>query len=288
MISQPTIQAFDARSVRGLSTVSRRTVERWLKSCAARSTEVLTSLGIKATLAYESLSTREAPDAMAMLADPDAAAIFQVGGTRFPAVMSMRPGCLLALLHGMLGVDAEEWPADRNLTSVETSLSELLFDGLRREWSEAWPKRDPISISYSRTIARSPRARLFDPASGLIVVQFRVTCGCGEVPLHWVMPIDDVEHLTGPAAPATASRGTAGARLADVVPMVPLPLSVELGRVQLTVSEAESLRRGDVLMLDQTVRAPLTARVAGEAKYQGRAGRIGSRLCFAIDALVED
>jgi flagellar motor switch protein FliM len=76
--------------------------------------------------------------------------------------------------------------------------------------------------------------------------------------------------------------------MADMAPLVPMPLAVELGRVQLSVLEAESLKCGDVIVLDQTTRAPLTARVAGQAKYQGRPGRMGSRVCFAIDALVED
>jgi flagellar motor switch protein FliM len=99
--------------------------------------------------------------------------------------------------------------------------------------------------------------------------------------------MEHLERLTSPG-PAPAVKPLTGGRVADIAPLVPMALSVELGRVQLSVIEAETLKCGDVVVLDQTIRGLLTARVAGQPKYQGRPGRIGSRLCFAIDSLVEE
>jgi flagellar motor switch protein FliM len=287
MIAAREIQPYDARCVRGLSSASRRLFDWWMKGCAVRGNEVLAGLGIQATLTYDGAVAKSALDVLAEIPDPDLAALLGIGPKSQTTVLSFKPGALLAVLHGMMGAASAECPADRHLTSVEQSLAEVLYGNLCREWSEAWPQRDPLALTYQRSISRTTRARVFDPAVILLATKFQLETTCGPQVVMWMMPLEEIEQLCAPAEPAVAAKAS-GARISDVATLVPMPLSVELGRVQLSVLEADSLKCGDVLVLDQGTRSPLTARVAGQPKYQGRPGRTGSRICFAIDAILED
>jgi flagellar motor switch protein FliM len=286
MIAAREIQPFNARSVRGLSSASRRLFECWMKACVVRGNEVLAGLGVQATLAFESAVAKSTLDAIAGISDPDVAALVGVGPTSFSTVLSFKPGALLTVLHATMGVASTECPADRSLTPVEQSLAEMLYDQICREWSEAWPQREPLALTYKRSVTRTSRARIFDPAAILLATVFRLETTCGPQVVTWLIPLEEIELLCSPVEPTVAPKAS-GARISDVATLVPMPLSVELGRVQLSVLEAESLRCGDVLILDQTTRSPLTARVAGQPKYQGRPGRSGSKICFAIDGILE-
>lgn len=287
MIAAREIQAYDARTVRGLTSASRRLFDWWMKGCEVRGNEVLAGLGVSATLTYAGVAAKTAIDTLAGIADPDVGAVFSLGPASLVTVLSFRPGALLGVLHATMGVEAAERPADRSLTSVEQSLADVLYVGLCREWSEAWPQREPLALNYQRPMARTTRARVFDPTSILLTPTFRLEANGASDLISWMMPLEGIEQICSPAAPPAPPR-TANARISDVANLVPMPLSVELGRVQLSVIEADSLKCGDVLLLDQTTRMPLTACVAGRPKYQGRPGRSGSKVCFAIDAIVED
>ena len=287
MIASPSIQTFDARSVRSLTPASRRAVERWLRAGCARVTEVFAELGVKGTLTLDGMTSKATGDALATLHDPDFAAVFTVGKAAFTSVLSMRSRLLLSIAFGMLGVEATEWPEDRPISSVEQALAELWLRRSGAEISDAWPQRQPMAFNYQRSLMRTCRARVFDPGLVLLMSALKLEMPCGSDTIYWVAAVDDVELMAAPDAPPPTAKPVSTAKIADLAPMVPMPLSVELGQVQLSVREAESLKCGDVLVLDQPIHAALTARIAGQSKFHGHPGRMGSRLCFAIDALVE-
>jgi flagellar motor switch protein FliM len=288
MTAPAAVQPFDPRHARGISADARRVADRWLKDAAVRMNESLAEFGIEAKVSFQTVFTQDARTALANLADPDAAALLNIGKARIPAVMSFRTGLLLSLVQGLLGVNNTEWPADRALSPVEMSLAKMLFERFTVGLSDAWPTREVMPTSFVRPVLRTARARLFDPTTLLAVSQFQISCKAGDDSMLIVTTHEQLEQLCSEALPAAPPKATPSAKMADLAPLVPMPLSVELGRVQLSVSEAESLKLGDVLVLDQTTRDLLTAHVAGRPKFQGRPGRVGGRVCFAIDAVMED
>jgi flagellar motor switch protein FliM len=288
MSAQAAVQPFDPRHARGISADARRVADRWLKDAAIRINETFAEFRIDAKATFNTIFTQDARTALANLSDPDAAALLNIGKARIPAVLSFRTGLLLSLVHGLLGVNPTEWPADRTLTPVETSLAKMLFERFAGALSDAWPTREVMPASFARPVVRTARARLFDPTILLAITKFQLSAKAGEDSFFIVTTHEQLEQLCSEALPAAPPKAAPSAKMADLAPLVPLALSVELGRVQLSVSEAESLKLGDVLVLDQTTKDLLTAHVAGRPKFQGRPGRVGGRVCFAIDAVMED
>jgi len=288
MTAPAAVQPFDPRHARGLSAEARRVADRWLKDAAVRMNETFAEFGIEAKVSLQTIFTQDARTALSNLADPDAAALLNIGKAKVPAVLSFRTGLLLSLVHGLLGVNNPEWPSDRPLSPVELALARMIFERLALGLSDAWPTREVMATSFVRPVLRTTRARLFDPAALLAISQFQIVCKAGEDSVFIVTTHEQLEQLCSEALPVPPPKAAASVRMADLAPLVPLPLSVELGRVQLSVSEAESLKLGDVLVLDQTTNDLLTASVAGRPKFQGRPGRVGGRVCFAIDAVMED
>lgn len=282
------VQAFDPRHARGISSDARGVADRWLKDTSVRINEAFAEYGIDARATFQTIFTQDARTALGNLPDPDAGALLTIGKTKIPAVVSFRTGCLLSLVQGLLGMKNTEWPADRSLTSVETALARFLYERIAAALSDAWPSREIMTTAFVRPVVRTARARLFDPTILIAIARFQLTTPAGDDSLLIVTTHEQIEQLCSEALPAPAPRSAPSARMADLAPLVPMPLSVELGRVQLSVAEAESLKCGDVLVLDQTTRDLLTGRVAGQPKFQGRPGRVGSRVCFAIHSVMED
>jgi flagellar motor switch protein FliM len=67
-----------------------------------------------------------------------------------------------------------------------------------------------------------------------------------------------------------------------------LPLTVNLGNVDLSIGDILSLEEGDVIVLDQLHSQPLSTNLRGHAKISGRAGRVGRHYGLVIEEVAPD
>ena len=67
-----------------------------------------------------------------------------------------------------------------------------------------------------------------------------------------------------------------------LVKEMPTTMLVTLGKVDLTLTDFARLAEGDLLVLDQRVGEPLTARVAGEEKFLVWPGAVGRRQAVKV------
>ncbi len=195
----------------------------------------------------------------------------------------------LGMVACALGERAAELPDDRDLTPVEESLCEyvvqnLLIVGLQ----ETWPSMDSLQIRFGQK-ELSPRwTRMFPPYADLVTCTFSLSGPFGDQDWHWIVPQKELlEQLgqigEGPGAAGKEQRP----RLESIVHELPVDVSVELGTVQLPISQLAQLVPGDVIILSQRVSEPLQAKVAGIDKFRVWPGRIGIRQAVQIQSLTE-
>ncbi len=196
----------------------------------------------------------------------------------------------LALVSGLLGETPAALPEDRELSAVELSLFEYLIQDLPAlVLQETWGGATSLRLTVSER-EPSPRwTRLFVKAEQVLQCALTMRGSFGEQDWYWLAPYQVMRELvTNAGEDESALIPQDGRRkLETLVRDLPVELAVELGTVELTLSQLAALAPGDLLILNQRVCEPLTVRVDHRAKFRGWPGRVGTRQSLQIESLGE-
>src|SRR5579883_292644 len=226
-------------------------------------------------------------EALAQLAD--AMIGYRVAFTGEPANMLFvwpRP-LALALVAGLMGESPTALPEDRELSSVELSLCEYLMQGLLAAvLQETWTGSTPLGLTVGDR-EPSPRwTRLFVKAEQILQCTFTMRGSFGEQDWYWLAPyhtLHEVINRAGEDEPSLIQQ-EAPRKLEALVRELPIEVTVELGMVELSLSQLAGLAPGDLLILNQRVSEPLSVRVDNRMKFRGWPGRVGSRQSLQIES----
>ena len=197
---------------------------------------------------------------------------------------------VLALVEGMLGETPAALPEDRELSTVELSLCEYLMQSLPAVvLQETWTGSTSLGLTVGER-EPSPRwTRLFVKAEQVLQCSFTLRGAFGEQDWYWLAPYKSLHELINRAGNDVPDQiqQDAPRKLEAVVRELPIELTVDLGMVELTLSQLSALAPGDLLILNQRVAEPLSVRVDNRTKFRGWPGRVGSRQSLQIASLSE-
>lgn len=284
------IERIDFSEPRGPSTPASQGLKVWLRDACALIREYWgVHLSEPPTLQLVRTSSALVRDALKNVDDPGFGTALCLGAPAMDAMISMPLQLAVALVGDLLGTESEEQPEARGLTDLEVSMLQLLFQELARGLSEAWPGDSPVPCHACDVIGRPRRSRLFPTHTVLLVVHVQVQSPSGTGITHWLIPQEPMEALISAEwLPEEPPQPTPDPRLQELVRGVPVELTVELGRAQLTMTQLADLERGDVVLLDQRIGQPLTALVDGSHKWTGWPGRSGTRQLYCVESVIGD
>lgn len=197
---------------------------------------------------------------------------------QLPTVMAWPRRLALALVATLLGDVVTEWPVDRDLTAVDESLFVFfLRDLLLPPFLEAWNGKAALHPGIGERVPHPRWAKVFPPAEGLLVAPFRLKGPFGEAEWSWLVPKKALLTSLGDQGGALQEQAIGQKRLQAQVRELPVKVSVQLGTVELPLSQLARLRAGDVILLDQRIDRPLKVHVEGREKFQGWPARSGER-----------
>jgi flagellar motor switch protein FliM len=239
-------------------------------------------------LTVRALRTERPQEALAQL--PESVVAYRAMlGAMATLVVLPRP-LVLALVAGILGDTVEKLPEDRELTSVEDSLCEFLFQQLFVAMlGESWPGAQPLTFGLGPRELLPRWTRMFALEEKVLVTTFKLHGSFGEAEWRLISPQKALleqfalDGLTGPFAP----RATPRPQLEALVREMPIDVAVTLGTLNLPIHQVTRLRPGDLLVLDQLVSEPLTASAGGVQKFRVWPGRVGARQACAIESTLE-
>jgi len=214
---------------------------------------------------------------------------FSLGESLLPSMMVFSARQVQGLIADLLDMPGEQWPEVTALTAAEDAMLELLFQEIATAIGDAWPGAEPLKCQFLETTGKPQRTRLFPLGSALFSIRMKLTSRFGEETCTWLVLKEDTERLMldhlGDSGDLE-ERSTHPDLLARTE-KVPLQITVELGKVELRMSQASSLAIGDVLILDQLVSRPLIASLEGIPKWAGVPMRIGSRQAFEVTHIID-
>src|SRR6185437_16240866 len=213
----------------------------WLRAAGQLSAEKGAQyLPFRIELALRDIESAPPAEMLARL--PDATIGHRLAFTGEPASMLFiwpRP-LALALVNGALGETLTELPADRELTVVELSLCEYLMQNLLAAvLQETWTGSTPIPLTVGER-EPSPRwTRLFAKVGQVVQCTFTLRGPFGEQDWCWLASYQPLhERITrADVAVQTLSEQDTPRKLESLVRELPIEVTVELGKVELPITQ---------------------------------------------------
>jgi flagellar motor switch protein FliM len=282
-----TVEVYDFRRPGRLTSDIEHRLASWLRSALAlippRWAKHLT-MPVDITLA--GIQTSDPSEALSLLPDAIVCHCLGLGDLPMNSLLAFPRTLSLAVLAGVMGDSPAELPRDRVLTPVEDSLWNFLLQQIVQALLETWPGTEPLKLAIGSAVNQPKRARVLAPDATLLVAIFEMAGPFGQSKWFWLVPQHDlIERLT--RASQDTRQHSLRPALETIVGEMPVELCVRLGAAELPVSQLSRLRAGDVVILDQRVTDPLTACIAGQARFYVWPGRVGVRRALQIDSLVE-
>lgn len=226
--------------------------------------------------------------AAAQIPDPGVGERIPLSANGPETLLVFSRGMVLTLLGSMMAEPTDGEIVDRELSTVELSLCETLFEGFVAAINEGWPARSVLDGKIDHMILRPARYRMLAPEDAVLVVPFEVAGLGGSWTCHWLLPHKPLEaFLANELRQRKSSSTESRTRLEQRIAAIPQELTVRLGHARLTISQISRLQPGDVVPLDQRTTEPLTAAVGGRTRFWGWPGRSGRNQAFQVATVSE-
>ena len=282
---------YDFRERRRISPAAIRVLERWMTDATTLGNDVLRQLCGGGELRSPTVATADSRSHVGELSDPGFGFEVHVGSERATSLVALSQTLALELVSRILGGREPGTPpeAHRDLSRAELAVLEMMLQQLLPALVQAWPADAPPQVVLTQVIERPSRSRLLGHAQPTIKCDWTLVFDDFSAPLSWVLPQEATARLIDSsivAPPPKLSRESKP--LAALARVLPLTAVVELGSTDLKVSEISRLQVGDVLLLNQSIHKPMVCRVAGQPKFGGHPGRVGTHSAFEIRGLLSD
>lgn len=188
---------------------------------------------------------------------------------------------LLQLLMEILGDSGDEI-TDRELTPVEQSLSELVFEQAAASMGESWPDQQSLTFQLGETTNQPNRSRLFPLDKLLLVSGLNLELPARSVCLQVVLAKQETTNLFGlgksPASEPDRNVLLSKEKLAEIEVQV----TAELGSAELAMNDLVALTIGDIIVFDQSVHEPIVVVANDEPLLRGWPGRANDKQALKI------
>lgn len=191
-----------------------------------------------------------------------------------------------SLAAGLLGDSLPSDLPERELSPIEITLCELAIKTLICSLVEAWIGESSLTVELRDREPNLRRSKTFRPSEALVVCRSSVSVFGNEHAWAWMVPMETMLELfeSEPSGPVSTPNAPQRQQMESVVRGMKLPLTVKLGRAQLTTSQLAELQIGDVVLLNQRTTEPLKAFVSGRPAFLGWPGQLAGNQAFQIEA----
>lgn len=176
----------------------------------------------------------------------------------------------------------------RDFTPIEKRVIEKVVQMALANLTETWADTYPIRTEFYRSESNPLAVNVIPPDELLVSVQFEVELNKPLGKIIVCIPISSfqpIRHkLAGGYLNEDSKIDQAWVKsMEERLMQIEVELTVKLGRSSLSVRDLQSLKPGDVILLDNRFKDPLTASVEGIPKYEGYVGRSNNKKVFKVE-----
>lgn len=220
--------------------------------------------------------------------------ILQVEPLEGNAILEVSLPVVFSMIDRLVGGPGSSRPRLRELTEIEHALLRPINDALLNSLTEAWSTLVPVRFRQVGTEMNPQFAQVVAPGDMVILISMELRAGGASGVISLCLPYLMLEPIVGrlsaknyyAGAPETMPEAREG--IERELESVSVPVSVELGRARLHVSDLLNLSPGDVIPLSTTPGEDVFVRVGRREAFLAQPGTRGRRNAVQITARIDE
>jgi flagellar motor switch protein FliM len=224
------------------------------------------------------------------LPTPTHITLFKTDPLKGVGLLIIPPRLGLTLVDRLLGGAGQTTEESRELSEIETALTDQVASLIIGEWCNHWPEMRGLQPSLLGHENNSRYLQTATPDTAMLILTMNGGIGEQSEPMQLVFPYATLEPLVrllspslpgSETAPARASKPKWNAEFNDVK----VPVIAEWHGLKLSAIEISRLRVGDMLALDPACAAQVHLRLSQVPKFTGRPGTSGGKWAVQLTAI---
>lgn len=265
----------------------RQRHEQFIRSLAAR---LAIFLRLEFTLQLAKVQIASYQNFTENLPDPSHITLFKTDPLKGVGLLIIPPRLGLTLVDRLLGGAGHAAEEIRELSEIETALTDQVASLIIGEWCNHWPEMRGLQPSLLGHENNSRYLQTATPDTAMLILT--MTGGIGEQSetIQLVFPYATVEPLVRLLSPSLPGSETAPARSArpkwnGEFNDVKVPVIAEWHGLKMSASEISRLKVGDMLALDPACAAQVHLRLSQVPKFIGRPGTSGGKWAVQLTTI---
>jgi len=220
--------------------------------------------------------------------------IFEIDKLDGQAILEIDPNLTFFIIDRLFG-GVGSTIKKNEITIIEQSVMSGIARSILGHFKEAWSQVDELEPTIRR-FEVNPQLVTIAPASEtMIVLNFPVLAKANEFFISFCFPYFLLEPILKKLLSQNymtllkkKSTDQDQKNLMESIKLMTVPLTIELGKMDLFVEEFVNLKNGDVIILDKTIDEYLVGRIADGNKFLGTIGKHKNKFRYKIKYLLDE
>jgi len=220
--------------------------------------------------------------------------LFSINSGTGQALLEMNPNISFAIIDRLLGGPGSTLRERRPLSEIEQRIIKTVTDRLLHTLNDAWFNVCNLKARTVKLETNPQFLQIVSPNETVAVIVFKVILGEVEGFMNLCMPFISLENLIDNLSAhywfsqqSTEKEKPNHDYVEAGLKKTPLPISVELGKANITVRDMLELQEGDVITLEKSTSEPLAVYVKERLKFLGFPGLVRNKLAIQVTETIE-
>ncbi len=228
--------------------------------------------------------------------NPTTLAVINMDPLKGSAVLEIDPSVTFSIIDRLFGGKGEGTKVSRDLSDIEQSVMEGIIVRILGNMREAWSQVIDLRPRLGQIETNPQFAQIVPPTEMVVLVTLETKVGEVEGMMNFCIPYLTIEPIISKLSAqywySSVRRGTTTENLnilRDRLSTIEVNVAAEIGKMDLTVRDILSLKRGDVIRLSNTrITDQMVLKVGNKPKFLCRPGKVGNKLAVMILSRLED
>lgn len=255
--------------------------ERWINGLRKGLTPLTVTIP---DIFKESVNIVRFGDFIAKLPLPCAVGIFSIEPLRGQCLIAIDPRLIYTVISSVFGGSAKQYKIEgKEFTRIEMRFIQRLLNLCYQELELAWGtvmkvRIIPINIETNPTLLTVARVK-----EKFILLKLTIVIEGSEGYIYLAIPEVSIAPYKDMLKGTTEIRSKSAQKdFIIAFQKIPLKLEVLLGRSYISFKRLLELKKGDVIILDRSVKEPLEVKVEGFSKFLAFLGQLGRKKAIKI------
>ncbi|QNO16427.1 flagellar motor switch protein FliM [Alkalicella caledoniensis] len=289
------VRVYDFRRPNKFSKDQTRTLQMIHENFARLTTSYLSaSLRNVVQVSVASVDQTTYEEFIRSVPNPTVINLFSLNSEAGQALLEINPNISFAIIDRLLGGPGGTLKEGRPLSEIEQRIIKMVTDKLLLTLNDAWFNVCNLKARTMKLETNPQFLQIVSPNETVAVIVLKVILGDAEGFMNLCIPFISLENLIDNLSAhfwfsqqSTEKEAPNQQYVEAGLKRTPLPVSVELGKANVSVKDMLELQVGDVITLEKATSEHLAVYVKEKLKFLGSPGLIKNKLAIQITETIE-